>query len=105
MCFIFQRFLSGDLLKPASSNAGSARQDEGGNLDADLQEEIEPGFDSHHQRFPSPDVHQEDQDQGGGQLDQSDGDEAGCGNVRSFAKKQDNVTWRRCSRSGGSCLH
>ena len=38
--FIFQRFLSGDLLKPASSNAGSARQDEGGHLDADLQEEI-----------------------------------------------------------------
>ena len=89
MCFILQRFLSGDLLKPASSNAGSARQDEGGHLDPDLQEEIEPGFDSHHQRFPSPDVHQEDQDQGGGQLDQSDGDEAGFGNVESFARKQE----------------
>ena len=45
------------------------------------------GSDSHHQRFPSPDVHQEDQDQGGGQLDQSDGDEAGFGDCERFCQK------------------
>ena len=36
-------------------------------------------LDSHHQRFPAPDVHQEDQDNDGGQLDHCDGNEASCG--------------------------
>ena len=31
----------------------------------------------HHQRLPAPDIHEEDEDHGGGQLDQGDGDEAG----------------------------
>ena len=36
-----------------------------------------PQFWPHHQWLPAPDVHEEDEDNGGGQLDQGDGDEAG----------------------------
>ena len=73
--------MTGNLLKDASSDAASSWYEKGGDLGVavklvDDDDDDNDGWWWYQERLPAPDVHEEDKEDGGGQLRYGDRDEA-----------------------------